>query len=245
MASGHSFYGSGVGYGMGMGRQTLERLMRNPEVMSRLFQPSEVNRDYDIPYLGGISVDAKTVYLDRHLPNQLTLDVDGRRHTFDPAPFICAHERFEKAVMDGVGWEYPHAHEAANGYERRHVILAGLPWRDYQKSLEPFIKADEKEALEKVPGNLEMRPYLAPPVDNALIARMEKAMGGSKARKHSKADVRYGEGMATSHCGPVAKWPHGACEHFEAPNSCQLVRGYIKPSGWCGLWSPEGEGEHE
>ena len=237
MASGHREHG------MGMGSHILEKLLKDREVTHNLFQEHEINKEYDLPYLGGYSVDGKTVYLDRHLPDRIGFEVDGKKYDFNPVPYIRAHETFEKAVMDALGWSYPAAHEAATGYERRHVLASGLPWQGYQNSLKPFIKADEHEALTKVPADLDMKPYLTHPVDESLIARMEKAMvGGKGPDKHSKQDVNYSEGKPTSHCGPVTKWPKGDCKHFEAPSSCQLVRGHIKATGWCGLFKGAKDG---
>ena len=37
-----------------------------------------INRDYDIPYIAGYSVDGHTVFIDRHLPRDIPLaDVHG------------------------------------------------------------------------------------------------------------------------------------------------------------------------
>lgn len=44
-------------------------------------------------------------------------------------------------------------------------------------------------------------------------------------QKMSKSAVDYGPGMPARHCG--------ICEHFEAPESCAMVRGTISPSAWC------------
>ena len=224
MASGHSQHG------MGMGSHMLEKLMSDRDVITRLYQNHEINRDYDLPYLGGYSVDGKTIYLDRHLPDKVIFEVDGKSYDIDPVRFLCNHEKFEKAVMDALGWAYSAAHEAATGYERRSVLAAGIPWRGYQNAMKHFIKADEAEALQKVPANLDMKPYYSPPPDRGLIARMEKAMkGGEGPKKHTKAEVDYGPGHAKTNCG--------GCKHFEAPHGCELVRGFIEAKDWCVLWA--------
>jgi len=233
MSSGHNHHG------MGMGAHVLEKLLHNQEIVQKLFQPHEINKDYDVPYLGGYSVDGKTIYLDRHLPDKITFNVDGRDYSYYPITYLRYHEAFEKAVMDVLAWSYPSAHEAATGYERRAVIAGGLPWDGYQKSLKPYIKADEHEKLVKCPPDLDLRPYYTPPVDQALVSRIKKAQGGkAEAVKQEKKEVDYSHGMPSSHCGPVKKWPKGQCKHFEVPNSCCLVRGYIKPDYWCKLYEP-------
>jgi hypothetical protein len=144
----------------------------------------------------------------------------------------------EIACLDALGWGYSHAHEVATGFERRHVVGAGLDWPSYQKCMKRFIKHAENEKLDKVPGDLDMKPYHEEPVDHKLIARMEDAMGDVNATKVSKESVDYSPGHAHSHCGPMKKWPKGDCLHFIKPHSCELVRGYIKPADWCGLWNP-------
>lgn len=231
MSSGHTHRG------MGMGSHILEKLLKDREVTQRLYQGHEINRDYDLPYLGGYSVDGKIIYLDRHLPDTVHLEVDGKKYDFDPVRFLRLHESFEKAVMDALGWSYTAAHEAATGYERRGVLAAGVPWQAYQNSMKRFVKVDEHEALQKVPADLDMQPYYTPPVDHKLIDRMEAAMvDGAGPTKHSKKEVNYGKGMAKSHCGPTPIWPKGSCKHFEPPHGCCLVRGYVERRGWCGLY---------
>lgn len=203
--------------------QTLDRLLQVPEIVERLELPPVINRDYDLPYLAGYSRDGNTRYVDRHFPKKI--------HGRDLVPHIMDHEGFEKAVMDVLGWGYTHAHEAANAYERRGVLKAGMIWNQYNKWLDPFIKADEHEKLIKVPADLDMRPYYEPPIDHKLVAHMELAMG---LGKQSKEDVDYSDGMKKSHCG--------ICEYFEMDhkNGCHLVRGYIDESKWCTLFTKEG-----
>lgn len=216
----------------------VERLLKNSEVKQLLWRVQDVNTDYDLPYLGGYSENGETVYIDRHLPQELTYEEDGHIKTFNPHQFITMHERFEKAVMDALGWSYAHAHQAATGYERRGVLAAGLMWKPYNNCVEKYVKVDEHEKLVKVPGNLDMKPYYAPPVDRALIARMEKAMGADKD-KVAKSEVDYSKGMPKSHCGHVPKWHGGSCEHFIHPFSCEKVKGYIDPTYWCKLWAKD------
>lgn len=230
MASGHNCQA-----GPCQSSVTIERLLKNPDVRRLLYRVHDINTDYDLPYLGGYSENGETVYIDRHLPEVLRIEEDGTHKEFNPHQFITMHERFEKAVMDALGWGYEHAHQAATGYERRGVLAAGLPWKGYDKVLRKYIKADEHEKLSKVPANLDMKPYYAPPVNRGLIARMEKVMGTGKG-KEDKKSVDYSKGMPDSHCGKVPHWPHrGECRYFLPPFSCEKVKGYIEPKYWCKL----------
>ena len=139
MSSGH--HGS-RGSGLKSEDRDLNRALKNPKVSRLLSKPFKINRDYDIPYLGGYSVDGSTIYFDRHLPDKISFNVDGKDYTYFPETYLKCHEAFEKAVMETLGWSYSAAHEAATGYERRAVISGGLPWDGYQKSLKHYIKAD-------------------------------------------------------------------------------------------------------
>jgi hypothetical protein len=230
MSSGHHGH-----QGFGISASTMKKLYDDQHVMQNYYRDYVVNKEYDIPYLGGYSVDGHTVYLDRHLPDEITFEQDGRKYNFRPSETIPYHERFEKAIMDAIGWSYSHAHRAANANERRYVVQLGLPWSEYQKSLEPYIKADEIEKLVKVPPDLDMRPYYDPPVDHKLVDRLEQAMDGGDVRK-SKKEVKYSLGHKDSHCGPVAKWKGGDCTHFITPHGCEKVQGYINPTYWCELF---------
>jgi hypothetical protein len=233
MSTGHIHHHGAGGHGF----LVVNRLLKNPKVLKEFHSFWEINRDYDLPYLGGTSTKFRRVYFDRHLPEILRYEHDGHKKEFNPTPFLMTHETFERAVMDALGWHYSHAHQAATALEKRQVMEAGLIWGPYQHALEKYIKAAEHEKLKKVPPDLDMRPYNAPPVDESLIAHMEKAMGGKHVEKKSKAEASYSnEGHPSSHCGPVRAWESGDCRHFESPSSCELVRGHISPRGWCRYW---------
>jgi hypothetical protein len=221
----------------GMSSQALERIQQDPALRGQLHRYRSLDREHDLPYLAGYSRDGSTIYIDRHLPEELEYELDGRKRPFRPDRFLEIHEGWEKTLIDRLGYTYDGAHRVATGAERRAVLAAGLDWSAYSNALKPYIKADEHEHLEKVPADLDMTPYLSPPVDHALVERMQAAMGGE--RKHSKAEASYAsnKGIGSRHCGPRRGWPTGDCEHFEAPRTCDLVRGVIAPEGLCKYWS--------
>lgn len=168
MSSGHGPAGGGASHSP----KVLREIFENKDITSRL-GGKHLSREYDLPYLGGYSNDGKIIYLDRHLPQNIFLGKQGR--LFDPTPFLIAHESLEKAVIDVLGWNYDHAHEAATNYERRLVIQAGLNWKEYSDSLEPYIKEDEHEQIKKIPPDLDMTPYLMKPVNKPLLRAMKQA----------------------------------------------------------------------
>src|SRR5438105_4688598 len=114
-----------------------------------------VNREYDIPYVAGYSVDGHTVFIDRHLPRTLR----SWTRTVRVDPFILTHEIVEKALLDELRLHYLHAHQIAIRAERDAVKAAGVSWWAYQGFIKRHEKAIEEEALVKVPAALDLTPY--------------------------------------------------------------------------------------
>ncbi len=158
----------------------VEDALSNPAVQQRLqaTQGYTINREYDLPYLGGYSTDGQTIYLDRHLPGVLKA---GTRE-FSPDDFIPIHEHVEKSVMDGLGFKYGPAHEIATGVERRHVVAQGINWDQYSAALEPYIKADAVEKIERPPPDLDLRPYQGTP----LLEKLESKGVNNGLRERSE-----------------------------------------------------------
>ena len=169
-------------HAFGMGSHQLDEVMKNPMVRERLNMPRKINYDYDMPYVGGYSTDGKTIYGDRHLPDEIELELDNQRKIVRPAEFLFdydGHEPVEWSVMDALGWGYEHAHAGpATGSERRKVLRRLGPgwWQPWQNAIEKYVKADEHEKLKKMPKDYDMRPVLAKPVNEALVAAVKRAM---------------------------------------------------------------------
>jgi hypothetical protein len=77
-----------------------------------------VSHDYDIPYIAGHSEDARTIYIDRHLPRTFRWLVKKVR----VEPFLLTHEIVEKALLDELRLHYLHAHQIAARAERDVVV---------------------------------------------------------------------------------------------------------------------------
>jgi hypothetical protein len=126
-----------------------------------------VNRDYDIPYIAGYSVDGHTVFIDRHLPRSF-------RWLMKPVrvePFILTHEIVEKALLDELRLHYMHAHQIAVRAEHDAVRAAGVSWWAYQRFIHKHEKAIEEEQLKRVPRSLDLTPY-RDEKDFALLQRL-------------------------------------------------------------------------
>jgi hypothetical protein len=126
-----------------------------------------VNREYDIPYIAGYSVDGHTVFIDRHLPRQFR----WLMRTVRVEPFLLTHEVVEKALLDELRLHYLHAHQIAVRAERDAVKAAGVSWWAYQRFMKQHERQIEEENLMKVPAGLDLTPY-RDEKDFALLERL-------------------------------------------------------------------------
>jgi len=138
------------------------------EILKRV----HLDREHDIPYLAGYSVDRSKIYIDRHLEKSF-IDHQDRRHEVDR--FLILHEATEKAMIDDWGLHYQHAHQIALRAEEAAVRAAGIEWRDYDRFMQQWIKRADSNKLSKVPANLDLTPYLDEN-DGELIKVMQRAM---------------------------------------------------------------------
>jgi hypothetical protein len=114
-----------------------------------------VNREYDIPYIAGYSVDGHTVFIDRHLPRSFRWLLK----TVRVEPFLLIHEIVEKALLDELRLHYLHAHQFAVRAERDAVKAAGVSWWAYQRFMKQHERQIEEETIVRVPGTLDLTPY--------------------------------------------------------------------------------------
>jgi hypothetical protein len=233
MSSGHRHHPSG---GFGIDTNHLDRVLKMGVVQEALNRPFTISKDYDLPYIAGYSNDSSKIYIDRHTPEILKLYQDGKYKEFDPTPFLTAHEHTEKSLIDALRYDYDQAHKVATAAERRLFVASIGPgwWPLYQQKMDTFAKHDEYEKLKKIPSDLDMTPYFAPPVDRRLVAHLEKFV----TDKMSKEEAEYSNdrGRPNHHCGPSKEWPKGYCSMYREENRCTLVRGYIAHQGGCKYW---------
>src|SRR5438105_3744947 len=115
----------------------------------------KIDRSHDIPYVAGYSLDGKTIYIDRHMPQ--TMKYDGREIDTDRYPIL--HEEVEKTLIDQLHLHYLHAHQIASRAEQAAVRAAGIRWRDYDRFMQKNVKVIGDERLKKVPADLDLKPY--------------------------------------------------------------------------------------
>jgi hypothetical protein len=137
----------------------------------------KVVQTFDIPYVGGVSVDGTEIFIDEHFPSKVQVRPYG---LIDIRPGLIVHERWE-GILLRQGYEYHAAHDFATAAENRVYRAHGWDPRRVQACYPRYEKTDESEDLDHgVPANLDLRPYLAPPVDKALVRRIKAAMATVK-----------------------------------------------------------------
>ena len=114
-----------------------------------------LDREHDIPYLAGYSLDGNTIYIDRHMPQSFKF----RGRVIETDRFLLLHEEVEKTLIDRLGLHYLHAHQIATRAEQAAVRAAGISWRAYDRFMQKNVKRDGDERLSKVPADLDTKPY--------------------------------------------------------------------------------------
>ena len=129
-----------------------------------------IDRDHDIPYLAGYSLDSKTIYIDRHLPR--TFVYRGRKIAVDR--YLLLHEEVEKTLIDQLDLHYQHAHQIATRAEEAAVRADGVSWRAYDRFMQQYVKQMGDERLARLPPDLDLKPY-RDEHDYDLMRRMQGA----------------------------------------------------------------------
>ena len=141
-----------------------------------------VDHSYDIPYIAGYSRDGRTIYIDRHLPRSFR-SWTSRVYV---ALFLVAHEIVEKALIDELDLHYLHAHQIGLRTERAAVEAAGISWRAYEAFMKKYEKPIQEEKLERVPRDLDLRPYRDLkdfPVLQKLVATERRGKNSARVRR--------------------------------------------------------------
>lgn len=162
-----------------------DALLHEPWFQLALERPYAVVISYDLPYVGGSAVFNWRLnprsYTDP--PPLWSIYVDQHAYPIirdaGLLPGLVMHERVEGILLEH-GWTYNEepfaAHMIASVAEGRVNLARGILPDEADRIYRPLIKADQHERLVRVPPDLHMEPYLAPPVDGRLVARMRAAM---------------------------------------------------------------------
>jgi hypothetical protein len=130
-----------------------------------------LDREHDIPYLAGYSIDGTIIYIDRHMPKGFRY----RGRMVETDRFLILHEEVEKTMIDRLHLHYLHAHQIAARAEQAAVRACGINWRDYDDFMQDNVKHIGDERLSKVPVDLDLKPY-RDEHDAELLTRMARAI---------------------------------------------------------------------
>jgi hypothetical protein len=141
-----------------------------------------LDRSHDIPYLAGYSLDGKTIYIDRHIPETFTHG--GRTVSVDR--YLILHESVEKALIDQLDLHYQHAHQIATRAEEAAVRADRISWRAYDRFMGRHVKEVGSERLRRVPRDLDLKPY-RDEHDADLMDRIQRAEKTPKPPRSKRA----------------------------------------------------------
>ncbi|HEX7326176.1 MAG TPA: hypothetical protein VF292_12620 [Rhodanobacteraceae bacterium] len=157
-------------------------LMLDRALDAILRRVKKLDRNHDIPYLAGYSMDGKTIYIDRHLPPSFKY----RGRTIEVDRFLIMHEEVEKTLIDQLDLHYLHAHQIATRAEEAAVRAERVSWHAYDRFMQKYVKSVGDERLTKVPKDLDLKPY-RDYHDWDLMQRMEKAINAGRLPRASAA----------------------------------------------------------
>lgn len=177
----------------------------HPALDERIAAKRAISWKYDVPYLGGISSDGATVYLDpklKELPEWVHC-------------LITLHEVVEWSLKP---WkrDYEDRHHMATAAEDQFVTTLGHTAAQYRRLLHPYYQPIETEKIASIPPDLDLSPY---------SGQLRQVLYDLQHGKVSKLSVDYGHGTYHRQCGK--------CQMFSTPHKCSLVAGYIEASDVC------------
>jgi hypothetical protein len=143
-----------------------------------------LDRNHDVPYLAGYSMDGKTIYIDRHLP----VNFSDRGRIIEVDRYLILHESVEKTLIDELQLHYQHAHQIATRAEEAAVRADRISWRAYDRFMQQYIKKVGSERLTNVPKDLDLKPY-RDEHDQELLSRMREVEKMGKLPRNRRKDL--------------------------------------------------------
>lgn len=179
--------------------------LEHPELNSLIARRRKIVERYEVPYLGGISRDGETVYLDSKL-SKLPKWAKS---------LIVLHEVVEWSLKRWIKG-YEERHHMATAAEDSFAEHTGHSASEYRELLRPYYAPIEHEAIQRIPKDLDLSPY---------SGELKRTLEDLQRGKIAKISVDYGKGTAHRNCG--------LCSMFRKPDSCTLVAGSIRAGDVC------------
>lgn len=211
----------------GNSRALAEAYKKYPAIGAFMGEEHHLDHAHDVPYIGGISADGKTYYLDRHVPEKI-----GK---IPVKLLIRVHETFEYSYIRELArrarvrhWQdhahrfYEQAHHLATAAEKVLLDEMGIIWKTYTEALRPYYKPVDHENLTKPPHELSLYPY---------SGQLYRLLWDFRRGKVAKATVNYRPGNSEKSCGTCSMY-------LTTVHACSLVAGTIRASDVCNKWEP-------
>lgn len=179
-------------------RAELQQLVTTKVIndIAALVAEATINRDYQLPYVAGVSNDNKIIYVGCDVPEMLS---DGA-NDFHSDAGVAWHELGEKYFMDQFGLVYDDAHALVTWMIEQPMVtqIMRLNFGGYQRAFDPYVIADEHERLTHVPPDLFMGPYEddASPELLAAIRQAQKSL--QKYNDNHDERGRFSQSNATA-----------------------------------------------
>lgn len=213
-------------------------LLKFPDVGAALRLWRRIDRRWAIPYLAGISADARTVYVDKHLPERIEgIPLDKYLEVHEATEYALYRVARKSAdlckILGNMGLTtanslYERCHHLATAAEQYSLISDGYDWKVYRKGLEPYFTPIEHEKIKKCPPDLALYPYKG---------KEREAL--EKAQKRSRLDKDEANYLDFA---PTARRCE-LCEYFlPYTRRCVMVKGEISFAGSCDKFMPKGAG---
>lgn len=206
-------------------------------------QPFKLDTEHDWPAAGGMSIDRKTVYIDRTLYQQV-MDNEFKACGLLPDQLVYGwirHERIENAIIKGdnpVDLYYP-AHCRALAAEHEMYEFYGADPAKVEEVIWPALRACYKRPPKKPPLDAWCGVYTddAGPEEESILEQLVK-LNVIDARKRSKYEVSYGiRGRRCDRCRNRDEKVFKQGKLF----GCTIVSGSVRDNRGCDFWMAEDE----
>ena len=206
-------------------------------------EPIQLDTDHDWPAAGGMSIDRRTVYIDRTLYQEV-MDGACRASGLSGQQLVHAfihHERVETAIVMGDNPidQYVPAHRRALAAEHEVYRIFGVDPVKVEKVIWPFLVACYKRPIKKPPLDAWCGVYHDDPgAEEERILGELIGHGVIDARKRSKYELSYG---IRAHRCDGCRNADRKLYHQGPVFGCIIASGTVREDRTCDLWLPADE----
>lgn len=153
-------------------QKQLELLLADRRFQASFARYHKRDQDHDVAFLAGSSKDGETIYFDKDFCRAIENgEITFKGKPFDPRPLLSVHEGTEGTILRGGYtpgiWmrggdhkSYDFAHRMATLAEMEAVdaYFGKGSWKDYDKTLEPWVKPDDPRIISNPPPDILREP---------------------------------------------------------------------------------------